>query len=338
MASNCNSDVEDECEGSERSYRNKKYKKFTYEDIEHSLSKYYDENEKVGTETDVLITYLKGVQLLYKQSKNITQIKFYLLVMSTLSITIFISIISPFIHGTEWGPYLITAGNALATILIAISRYLCLETHITNYSFMHQQYNRLETILDLEHSREIFTSSQDSNQIVSIDITAAVPVSLNLQDAEHRMNEIKEFFGELVPEDIIRLFPLIYNTNIFRFIKKMEQYKRNLIIRFRDIKNEIHFILHKWNWNSNENETKPAKHAREKNRILYLMDLKEKTKSELIQCKHTYKQMDELFNKEIRYAEIHQSCFGCAGWFRPDYDFSKLTPALKEYLKLVVPD
>jgi hypothetical protein len=226
---------------------------------------------------------------------------------------------------------------------------------------MNRQYNRLETLLDLEHSKEIFSPSPELTG--QIDASVAIPINLNfskglnLQEAEQRMNEIKEFFGELVPEDIIRLFPLIHNTNIFRFIKKMEQYKRNLIIRFRDIKNEIQYILHKWNSND-DNETKNElvrgssvfaqmgagplgenpKHAREKNRIVYLMELKEKTKKELIQCKHTYTQMDELFNKEIMYAETHQSCFGCAGWFRPDYDFSTLTPALKEYLKLVVPD
>lgn len=347
MASNCNSDVEDGCDGSDHSDRNRRYKKFTYEDIEKSLSKYYDENEKVGTETDVLMTYLKGVQILYKQSKSITQIKFYLLIMSTLSIAICLSIISPFIHGTEWGAYLITAGNALIATLVAISRYLCLETYITNYAFMQRQYNRLENQLDLDHSREVFSD----NVNVAVDMTVAVPVSLNfsrglnLQEAEQRMNEIKEFFGELVPEDIIRLFPLIHNTNIFRFIKKMEQYKRNLIIRFRDIKNEIHFILHKWNdhpfdslSNTMENGNRTPKHAREKNRIIYLMELKEKTKTELLQCKHTYTQMDELFNKEIRYAETHQSCFGCGGWFRPDYDFNELTPALREYLRLVIPD
>jgi len=343
MASNCNSDVEDGCEGSDHSDRNRKYKKFTYEDIEKSLSKYYDENEKVGTETDVLMTYLKGVQILYKQSKSITQIKFYLLIMSTLSVAICLSIISPFIHGTEWGAYLITAGNALIATLVAISRYLCLETYITNYAFMQRQYNRLESLLDLDQSREVF--SNDADMTVAVPVSLNLTKGLNLQEAEQRMNEIKEFFGELVPEDMIRLFPLIHNTNIFRFIKKMEQYKRNLIIRFRDIKNEIHFILHKWNdhpfdslSNTMENGNRTPKHAREKNRIIYLMELKEKTKTELLQCKHTYTQMDELFNKEIRYAETHQSCFGCGGWFRPDYDFNELTPALREYLRLVIPD
>jgi hypothetical protein len=161
-----------------------------------------------------------------------------------------------------------------------------------------------------------------------------------LQDVEIKISEMREAFNELVPEDVIRLFPLIYNTNIFRFIKKMEQYKTNLIIRFRDIKNEIHYILYKLNSTGENVKTLTIlpRQIREKNRILYLMELKEQTKQDLILCKNTYTQIDELFNKEIRYAETHQSCFGCAGWFRPNYDFSKLNPVVQDYLKLVVPD
>jgi hypothetical protein len=329
MASNCNSDVEDSVGGE---MRIKKYKKYTYEDIENTLSKYYDKNEKIGTETDVLMTYLKGIQLLYKQSKNITQMKFYLLIMSTLSATICLSIISPFIHKTEWGAYLITAGNAFIAFLVAMSRYLSYETYITNYAFMNRQYGRLEAMLDSENSREVFLDASNELAPVHINMTKGI----TLQDAELRVNEIKEFFGEMVPEEVIRLFPLIHNTNIFRFIKKMELYKRNLIVRFRDIKNEIQSISRRLNLDEKSGGT--PKQAKGTNRILYLMELKEKTKTELIQCKHTYTQMDDLFNREIFYAETHQSCFGCAGWFRPDYDFSKLTPALKEYLKLVIPD
>jgi hypothetical protein len=77
---------------------------------------------------------------------------------------------------------------------------------------------------------------------------------------------------------------------------------------------------------------------REHKRLLYLMELKEKTKSDLSLCRNTYTQIDGLLNKEIRYAETHQSCFGCAGWFRPDYDYSQLNPVVRDYLKLVVPD
>jgi hypothetical protein len=68
------------------------------------------------------------------------------------------------------------------------------------------------------------------------------------------------------------------------------------------------------------------------------MDLKEKTKKELIQFKNIYIQIDELFKKEIHYAETHQSCFGCSILFKPDYDFNKLNPIVRDYLKLVTLD
>jgi hypothetical protein len=344
IASNCNSDQEDESDGSAAAH--KQYKKYTYENILNSLSKYYDENDKSGSELDVLLTYLRGSQLLYKQSEHITNIKNYLLLMSTLGLSIILSIITPYIRYSESGMYFTVTGNALIAGLILLSRFLNFGSRITNYSLMHQQINRLENMIEI-------APNETDTEVVAIQLNFGK--TYNLQEAEFRLNEMKEYQNVLVPESIIRLFPLIHNINIFRFIKKMEQYKHNLIIRFRDIKNEIHFILHKWNpqddisdeikWNNsdidiheNKNDKKDISFTREHNRVLFLMELKEKVKGELIQCKNTYIQIDELLNSEIRYAETHQSCFGCAGWFRPEYDFSKLTPPLREYLKLVIPD
>ena len=332
--SSCNSDVEDDYPG-ELYDAKKRYKKITYEHIEHTLSKYYDNtdnSESSGNHLDLLTTYLRGIQLVYKQSKQITQTKMYLLFLSTISITICLSILAPFVENEKWRTYLITSGNSLATVFVFLSKYLAFDVHANNYSLICRQYGHIESALDIERSREVFSNQSDS--------TVAIPISLNiskefsLQEAEQRINEIKEYFEEIVPQDIIRLFPIIYNTNIFRFIKKMENYKKKLVIRFCDIKNEIHYITHR----CKHREPVSSKNIREKNRVLYLMELKEKTKSELVQCKHTYQQMDELLNKEIRYAETNQSCLGCAGWFRPDYDSRNLTPVLHEYLKLVIPD
>jgi hypothetical protein len=68
------------------------------------------------------------------------------------------------------------------------------------------------------------------------------------------------------------------------------------------------------------------------------MDLKEKTKKELMDCKNTYIQLNELFKTEIRYAETHQSCFGCSGFFKPEYDVKHLNPAIRDYLIIVMPE
>ena len=353
------------------------YKKFTYEHIENSLSKYYDHNERTFTEMDVILTYLKGLRLLYAHSKTSSQMKLYSVLMLTIGMSMGLSIVAPFVKDLSWGFYLLSAGNATITILIALSRYLKLEHKTIGFSFMTNQCAKLETKLEFEGGwgagstayrlKSIGNKRQSpSDKCHKFDDTQAMsyfqrnnwmdeslePVESDfennnfkikteiLQEVEIKISEMRETFNELVPEDVIRLFPLIYNTNIFRFIKKMEQYKANLIIRFRDIKNEIHYILYKLNSAGEDVKTLTIlpRRIREKNRILHLMELKEQTKQDLILCKNTYTQIDELFNKEIRYAETHQSCFGCAGWFRPNYDFSKLNPVVQDYLKLVVPD
>ena len=308
------------------SHYNKKYKKFTYKDIENSLSQYYHKTENNFNEIDLLITYLSGMRSIYAISKNITQIKSYSIVMSTISITIFLAVIAPFIKDMFWGAYLISAGNALATTLISLSYYLKYDSNSAQYNFMAKQFNKLEMRVEYENSSE-------------------TPSLQKIRDIESTMMEMNEYIQELIPEEAFLLFPLIYKTNIIQFIKKTELYKKNLIIKFRDIKNEIHYIIYKWNLVGEPVEKIDAKYQsntpqreREKNRVLYLMDLKEKTKKELMQCKHIYIQLDELFKKEIKYAETNHSCFGCSRVFKPDYNLSKLNPVVRDYLKLIMPD
>jgi hypothetical protein len=305
---------------------NKKYKKFTYEDIEKSLSKYYDKNDRTFTETELLITYLKGIRVLYTLSKNITKFKSYSIFTFTILITIFLSIIPPFIKDIHWGVYLISSCNGFATILLAYSRYLNYDSHSAQYEFMAKQFSKLLLRLEYENSFE-------------------TPSSTKKNEIQKSMLELNEHIQELIPEEAVQMFPLIYRTNIIQFIKKQVLCKKNLIIRFRDIKNEIHYILYKWNLSGESLDsinsieyTKTPKQEREKNRIIYLMDLKEKTKKELIDCKNTYIQLNELFKTEIRYAETHQSCFGCSGVFKPEYDIKNMNSVIRDYLILVMPE
>jgi hypothetical protein len=307
-------------------HSSRKYKKFTYEDIEKSLSQYYDKSSKNFTENDLLITYLTGMRTIYSISRNITQLKSYSVSMSMISITICMAVIAPLIKDMSWGYYLISSGNAFLSVLIFLSRYLKFDSNSAQYAFMAKQFNKLEGRVAFENAIEN-------------------PSSRKMHEIESTMMEMNEYIQELIPEEAVQLFPLIYRTNIIQFIKKTELYRKNLIIRFRDIKNEIHYILYKWNStgeavdNIDTNyHTKTPQQEREKNRILYLMGIKEKTKKELMQYKNIYIEIDDLFKQEIRYAETHQSCFGCSSAFKPNYDVSKLNPVVCDYLKLVMLD
>jgi len=305
--------------------QSKKYKKFTYKDIEDSLSKYYDKNDNSFTEIDLIITYLNGVRILYTLSKNLTHLKSYTIFTSTILLVLFLTIVAPFVKDLYWGFYLISAGNGTATILLSISRYLKFDSNAAQYDFMAKQFYKLLMRLEYENALEM-PSSQKINEI------------------EQKMLEFNEYIQELIPEEAVQLFPLLYRTNIIHFIKRQALYKKKLIGRFCDIKNEIHYILYKLN-SAGENlqlgntcAPKTPKQEREKNRITYLMELKEKTKKELMDCKKTYIQLDELFKNEMRYAETHQSCFGCFGVFKPDYNNTDHTSVIRDYLKLTMPE
>ena len=161
MASNCNSDLDErisvDLDNQRRTSRIKRknaYKKFTYEDIEQSLSKYYDKNEQVVTEMDVIITYLKGISLLYAHSKSTTQMKLYTIIMGSIGLSMGLAIIAPFVKDTYWGFYLLSSGNALITILIAASRYLKLEHNAVGFSVMSRQYSILETKLEFKFNTQ----------------------------------------------------------------------------------------------------------------------------------------------------------------------------------------
>lgn len=313
----------------------KKYKKLTYEDVQKSLCKYYDKDDKVFNEVDLLVTYLNGLRVLYTISKNITRLKSYSVALTTISITIFLAVIAPFVKDVYWGSYLISAGNALATILLTLSRYLKLDSNSSQYDFMAKQFNKILSRIEYDDSLYLENSFGTSSEIN--------PSAQKINDIESTIMEMNGYIQELIPEEAVQLFPIIYRTNILRFIRKHEQHKKNLIIRLRDIKNEIHYILHKWNniaenTNKTTHNHKMPKKEREQNRVLYLMELKEKTKTELKQCKSTYTQLDELFKKEIRYAETHQTCVPCYVFFKPNYDYSELNPIVREYLKLTIPD
>ena len=88
----------------------------------------------------------------------------------------------------------------------------------------------------------------------------------------------------------------MYHTNIFTFIKRIEIYKKNLIVKFKDIKNEIRFI--QWKWTDQGEGVQ-----KEQLRLDFLFRIKDKIKGEIIHYKNAYGFMNELMIKEMKTAE-----------------------------------
>jgi hypothetical protein len=328
VLSNNNSDNEDDedevdCFEDSHEFSTKcHYKKLTFNTVKRSLDKYYECEENFSNELDILITYLNGQKNLYIQAKNLTQLKLNLLMFPSLIGTGAISLFAPFIQQYSWSGGLIAGLNAMVTICLSIIHYLKLESAVETFLQLSTQYDKLENSLQMSSSKLFFMEGAQEKSEFLLE---------KMEDFEAKMNDIKDMTNVLIPEEIKRIFPIIYHVNIFSFIKRMETYKIKLIVKFKDVKNEIQYILCKYG-----DEIRMNENHRMKKRLEFICDVKEKIKEELLYYRNAYGCMDELFIREIKQSEnIPFWKYYCTKKKKPDNLICKGNPVIEQYLSVI---
>ena len=299
--------------------RHSKFKKLDLFDIEKKINQYYsvdDIDNRFTNEIDILTTYMKGQKNLYIQSKNITQWKYNCLMIPTLIISCFVTISTPFIDCEHMRSSIVTGLNAIIAFLISVINFCKLESCTQSFFQLASQYDKLETILELTNGRLLITENEIDKKHIVVD---------KINEIEQKILEIKDTNQFLIPEEIKSIFPTICHINIFSFIKKMQSYRHDLMVKLCDIKNEIRYILHKWDkLNKINNEHSKYVHSneykKENLRLRYLYKIKDKIKSDISEYKHAYSHMDELFTREIKLAEHKTNRWGV--WFICFWNYS----------------
>jgi hypothetical protein len=281
-----NSDEENDCfEDINEFIPKETFQKLTYQNVKNSLDKYYETEDKYSDELDLLIAYLNGQKHMYIQAKELTQLKLNLLLFPSMMCSTSLTFFSPFIINYSWSGIFIAIINAVITACLSIIHYLKLESSVDFYIQLIDRYEKLENSLQLTISKLFFLEDKRENNNI---------IMQKIEEFELKMNEIKDITIISIPSELKNVFPIIYHIHIFSFIKRIEIYKRNQIMKFKEIKNEIRYIV--WKYGNKMNN-------RVKNRLEFISNIKIKLKDELLYYKNAYGIMEELFLREIKQSE-----------------------------------
>lgn len=312
-----------------RKKRSSKFKKLDVYDIERKIDQYYsvdDFENRFTSEIDILTTYMKGQKNVYIQSKNVTQWKYNCLMFPILIISCFITISSPFIDCQHMRTSIISGLNAIIALFISIINFWKLESSTQSFFQLATHYDKLETMLELTTGRLLITEKEVEKKRVVVD---------KINEVEQKIMEIKDTSHFLIPEEVKSLFPIVCHINIFSFIKKMQNYRHELIVNLRDVKNESRYILHKWkkiSAKTYDNEAlayfQSVSYKKEKARLYYLYKIKGKIKSDISEYKNAYCHLDELFTREIKSAENKTNRWGV--WYICFWNYSTSNIPIKK--------
>ena len=332
VLSNTNSDIdsnhcdleEDDCFDDQNEYIPKQhFKKLTLKSIKRSLDKYYDSEDKYSSEIDILTTYLNGQKHMFSRARSLAFMQLNILMLPALVGAGAITIFAPFIQDYYWSGSLISALNAGVTLCMSIIHYLKLEALVESYSQLVSHYDRLENSLQNVSSKLLFI--EDGNERTDV-------IMKGIDDYEKKMVEIKEMNPGVVSLSIRNIFPIISHINIFSFIKRMETYRKNLMLTFKDVKNELRYIYWKFGNELRVNNTHPIH-----KRIEILSKKKCELKEELLHYRSAYGYMDELILREIKVSErisiFRQILFQYFYSYDFKQKFTHSNPVVQQYLE-----
>lgn len=299
--------------------------RLTFNELKKQINTHYEPSviHNYSSALDILASYIKSQSFIHNEASNFCRFRLNMLMFPCIFLSSLCSVLSSANEKINHGILYISGINAFISFLLAIVNFLKLDACSEAHQISSNHYSKLRTVLEFSSGEVLLFSNpilesngidkeltkwKDTNENIenySIEYikekkrlykeqdelkdNMIKTLQDKISDIRKKVIEIRESNRFSIPKYISCRYPVIFNINIFSFIKTVSDYRNSLISSLKNVRNEMRFINKKQIMTQEDND-----------RIKELYKNKLDIMRELFALSSTYNLIDIMFQQEIK--------------------------------------